>query len=295
MTQIVLTATSCDSGGSGSGTSYYEKVEQCPRRASYDKDSEKAPLADAPFAIQVGIITHKLFEIWLKNNSDDIVVEVDDLSLDQSVTEAQRLFKGLVQVCKKQHFGEILGVELQVPTKNIPGVAFAVGLESWTGRYDARARLSAEDVEYWKDFGAFLPGPGVYIWDLKTHTDTESDPNTKYNNSNQLHLYQMADEAEHGEKPLGAIALNVYAHGRKKKAGPRVEDLLESGSNGRSKYRSFEAVYVSPPSEVRKHALRNWLQRKYTEAQGAECRLSACIDRYSKVCRHLTSGRCNQT
>ena len=204
-----------NSGGSGSGFSYYSKWAGCPKNAALSAE-HGTPLTEYS-ALLVGIIGHAFMELHYKRamnlNEDPVAVRFSDVVEERARAEAERCFRAYrASFPELNHLGKVLHVERDI--ESTPEVTAAVGIDPYTARLDLATQLSQRDITRLKGqreidgaVGAFKPGR--YIVDHKFYGRREANLIDRSLGSLQFTAYMLAYNAKYPKQPVQGLLQNT--------------------------------------------------------------------------------------
>jgi hypothetical protein len=274
---LIEVLSSLKSSGSGTGISYYST--RCARKARLDKMYE----GESSFNARVGVVFHKLMELYYAGTLVDVALPLDDMAdyEHDPVQEALRIFAGYT-VHHPVDEWEVLHVEMGLPRLAGQGnqlledrlALLRIFSVPFTARIDMVVNIDAQHIDdFQKRRRLELPGPGVYLIDHKTTDKRDFNAIVKYDLNLQGVAYPLAFEAVTDIKPIGTIFSQVVRHKK------LVKD-------------SFNSFYVAYPNQDRIEAVTSHIWRKHKYFQTDECNLDACVD--WGVCSHYMNGNCNR-
>lgn len=274
MTELIEILTNLESSSSGTGISYYST--RCPRAAQLSKEFP----SPSSFNAQVGVVFHKLMELYYGGLLKDVALPIDDMAdfEHDPVQEALRLFDGYSKIYSPTEW-TVFAVEHKLPAESdaeLHGrlLSEAVGVSPFTMRVDMVVDVNADQAKEIEKTRKLELEPGRYIVDHKTTDKKDSKAIYKYKLSHQFPAYQLGWNACFDEHPVKGVIVSQCV--RHKNLGPN----------------SFDSFFIGPPNETEVQALRAHLQRKAAYLSTNECNTDACID--WGVCAHYLSGNCQR-
>jgi hypothetical protein len=276
-------------GGSGTGISYYLTAMDCPMRGHLDQKRKEENLQleeTGTLRRDAGTVFHDLAELYFTGQRP--VLEYDDVGDETgAVLEGRRMFKEFKKHFKPDHFGRVIGAEIQLPPDLSPGcdalglavagsakeaVEKAVGVAPFTARIDLVVQTEREMM-----IDGMPLEPGVYLVDHKTKKMRDSSAAYTYAHSPQAIAYQVAWNA-------AASYMNL----------PKCEGMIFNVVIGHKTMteNSFAQYFVGPPTDSQVSGLQKWLRNAKELAQTRMCNWNACF-RYG-ACAYLTNGLCDR-
>ena len=248
MKKILLPAGAANEGGSGHGVSYWMAFLKCPKRYQYERQEtmdERSP-DGAPPAKETGTLVHKLLELYYDPSlTDDHILEYDEGNDNPAWHEALRLFEAYRERYPRNELGDVLHTELGLESRDS---LESFGVDKFTGKLDAIIYLDEEAVDVLTMVRPTLGvlNPGIYLVDHKTAKSNMSTLPTQVKASFQFTAYQMLYQERFPDLPIqGLIANYIFKH---KNMDPD---------------KSFRSLWVPPPSDEKKAALKETLAFAY--------------------------------
>jgi hypothetical protein len=283
MNQILQTLRGDNDGGTSHGSTYYQGALLCPRRTNLDgarriAEREIDTLRPLPSgALLIGIIFHKLAELYYSGKADSRLIEVSDIESDfaDEAAEAYRLFEFHTKmVSSKDFWGDILSCEgrfdpaeaastyFKVPTSFKPDLVIQTTAESFS-RVGALTQLPIRANER-------------YLVDWKTRGRKDALRQEKYLADIQGGFYAALWNLEFPEQPVcGTIFHEIYRH---KKLDPE---------------KSHQSFYVPTPEGEDLNRLAATLRNADTllKSNLALPGSASCYS-WNRECPHRASGQC---
>lgn len=258
-------------GGSGTGVSYYTGASKCGRRVALDAEMAAVREANESMdAANIGTVFHAIAE-WHYLGND--VVFPKGASVSQIVGEGKRLWDNYCEYYggnPRLLVSEVIGCEVQLETQQM-------GASILTARIDMVVRLDARSIARLVRFRPELApelAPGIYLWDFKTTKSRDNKAQEKALYRLQFQTYPAVWNIEHPNDPcMGLIGDYIVAH----------KEMSD---------KSFYSTFTPVPDEIQLEAIKKWLA--WAEKQGKEAvpNLSECVSMFG-VCAYRTMGICN--
>lgn len=254
-----------ESGGSGTGVSYYKTAMNCPRRARLQKEKREAGEVkhdyDGFAAADKGTVFHRLAEIY-HNKDTETVIDVADAAGQPALQEGTAMFASYSKHFGVEAWGQVLGCEVSLPGDCEPDCPYAEAENKTAcecGRADNEQRLRKlfqvpftcridmvvlvreSDVAGIKERTGLELEPGIYLLDHKTKDRKDSKMHQKYADEVQFHAYMMAWNACFPEMPCKGLIVNVVINHKKMTKN------------------SHAAVLVDTPTETQQQAVLTFL------------------------------------
>lgn len=275
-TQLILALSEVlNSSSSGTGNSYYSCP--CPRKAKLDPQYPEAP----GFELQVGLIFHKLMELWRTNELSMLALPSSETASDgDAIMEAMRIFKAYTS-----YYGTSEGKPADFEL--ISAEHFVEDRISWAVPFTMRtdAVVSPKNIDDCKALrGLELEEGAYYLLDYKTTASKASDQCIKDELSTQFkaYIHTWNKWAPMGTKVKGLIVDRIIRYKR--------DMMKEDSVTGRPK--GLDSVLIKPPTDQEVEAINNFYSWKDEFLRTNYCNLEACS--YPRVCRHYPSGACDR-
>lgn len=261
-----------NSTSSGTGNSFYNQA--CPRRAKLDKEF---PELRPAFELQVGLIFHKLQELWRTDLLRAIALpEQEEVNNDDPIAEAQRLFRAYVS-----YYGDEQGK----PKDFITAAVEAPVLDE--GEFGVPFTMRTDAVVEATDLGCKLRGlklePGFYLLDYKTTGAKQSDQCIKDDLNTQFKAYIHIWNKNKPECQVKGLIVDRIIRYKRDMMKPDPVTGLPKG---------LESTLIKAPTEKEVEAIKRYYQWKKEFLQTDYCNLDACS--YPRICRHYTQGTCDR-
>lgn len=204
MSNLVVIPSS-EPGGSEHGLSTRLSYLGCRRKTLYDQSKGSSGAA------KVGVIFHKMLEIYYSKKMKDVVFKYQEGVEDPDYAEALRLFNAYRENFPPTELGKVLGCEVLVETDD-PTV---VGVAPYTGRIDMVVELDQEACDQLLETRKLSVNPGVYLMDTKTTSRMNKNLPLKYEHSLQVAAYQVLWNHLNPDTPCLGMIMNVVVRNKK--------------------------------------------------------------------------------
>lgn len=284
MTMFEVLNNPVNTGGSGTGCSYYSQVLRCPRRAHLNKERQE----DAGTAANTGTAFHKLMEWYYGGQAKEaLAIEVSDMSTGSPQEQALHMFRHYTKTFKPDTWGRVVGVEVQLPgetgqkgpnIEQMDTLQKAMGIHPWTGRIDMVIDVTASNFEEVKKHVPGITERGIYLWDFKTSGRRNSLTKFMYGNSLQANAYMMAWDALNPKQQCKGMIFQTVVSSNTKAKGITV---------------SCEHYLVPPPNEGTRLGVIQQLQAAQALDATDLCFWTDCYS-FFRECPHMGVD-CNRT
>lgn len=297
-----------NSRSSGFGVSFHKNFHRCPMYAylsgkapeTLEKGEtepnldETQPDEDSGYFAHVGVLFHKLCELYYQDRLKDVIFEFAGDSEPVAWTEAIRLFNYYRTQFKNTEF-KVIGTEMPFRFESNP----TFGVPLFTGRFDLMAEITAEHLQSLRERRAIpLLYPGAYVLDHKVKWRRNSKAAEEWDYLIQLWLYMMAWDLLHPENPCrGAIVNVVYAYKQHKHEPGKGTARCSAGKICDGGGAKAETFFVRPPGPQRREIARNFLKtaNKLQTMLGYRANTEECFRFTGRVCQFHPSvgGPCD--
>jgi hypothetical protein len=282
---------SFNSGGSGTGISYYKMAGTCPRRAEYSKKLAESSNPEATYKLDVGTVFHKFCEIY--HGGEDvsrIIIEASDISRNEALQEGRRLFTEYSRRYSRDVFGRVINTEFGLPCNHSTDCNMLSKKESeicnckrkeqeekllntfgvaFTAKIDMV--VSIEDIETQSRVSNLVGErieQGIYLVDHKTTSSGKQGTKSfgtlcqKFLYEPQFKAYMLAYSILFPNNPLKGLLVNIVGKAVK------IED------------EHFNQILIPFPTSLQIEEIKDFLKwsEKRTYLDGKN--LAACFDNY---------------
>lgn len=217
-----------NSGGSGTGYSYYAAWAKCGRAATLaEKAKVDGEQQEEPSYFGIGRIYHALLELHFKRGMqepfDVQAVQYSDTVDEEIRVEAERLFRAFRVICPPNTFGTVKEIEIGYPQtiKQTDLLAELAGMP-YSFKPDMVVRLDKVAAQGLQSRWQLDVSPGYYLVDHKTLGQWDGSAISRYMNSHQFTLYQMAWNALFPKMPVQGLIADIML----KYKAPELKMLL---------------------------------------------------------------------
>lgn len=265
-----------NTGGSGTGMSYYTAGLGCIRR---DTLAKKTGLDGDE--TKVGTYMHHLLEDYYRdpNAEPQMAVEFASLAEDPDANEALKLFSAYRKYFPADEFRDVVGIEPQAASNEEEADKLATVFGApFTARFDMVVRLDEKDADFCRALRNIDVEPGLYLVDHKTKKNRSHLLVPEMMLRPQFAAYQHAWNVLHEEKCKGVI-VNVMV---------RHKDPDQD---------SFISLLVPPPNDTEIQMVKD-IVRDGAAARALHGPMWAnpahCLE-YFRLCPFLLNGDCDRT
>lgn len=276
------------SSATSRGYSWWQVAGACGRKRLLTTQHAEMLAEEKSENLRIGSYYAALKEHWLKGKiPDGTAMDLRSIQ-DSDFAESLRLFEFYTEHFGKDYWGELLGIEVQLPVDSVHRRLtvdfFGVPDDLCpTGALDSLRRLSADDVRRLEaDRKITLRGPGLYSVDDKTAgarmTDIKALP---YTHGPQATQYMTIWNLAGGEPILGTILDVIVKH----------VDLRRHDESPK-KLSSIQTLFT-PYTEETPRVAKAMISEAYLQYQSGRPNPYSCIGEYG-MCVFFNKGLCGR-